>query len=168
MVAASAKELVDIVDDHDRLVRVVTRAEMRARRLKHRCVFIIVRSSKGEVLIHRRAETKDLWPGRWDLAAGGVLASGESYDQGAARELFEEVGVNAPLVKLGAATYQDQDVDEIARLYTATHDGPFAFTDGEVVEALFVAVAELATRIARDPFVPDSVKLAWPLIQRPR
>ncbi len=156
-------EMVDIVDDRDRVVRVVTRAEMRARRLKHRCVFIVVRSTKGEVLIHRRAETKDLWPGRWDMAVGGVLRAGEGYDQGAARELFEEVGVNAPLVPLGAATYQDQDVDEVARLYTATHDGPFAFTDGEVVEALFVTVDELAARIARDRFVPDSLKLAWPL-----
>ena len=55
--------------------------------LKHRCVSIVVRSSAGAVLIHRRSERKDLWPGFWDFCAGGVLASGEDWDEGARREL---------------------------------------------------------------------------------
>ena len=71
----SADELVDVVDEHDRVVRVVTRGEMRSDRLRHRTVFIVVVNSSGDVLAHRRADHKDVWPGRWDLAAGGVLAS---------------------------------------------------------------------------------------------
>jgi isopentenyldiphosphate isomerase len=158
-------ELVDIVDDADRVVAVATRREVRARVLKHRCVFIAVRSSRGEVLIHRRSDRKDLWPGFWDLCAGGVLASGEDWDDGARRELAEELGVAGALAMVGTATYRDADVDVIARLYTVSHDGPFAFNDGEVVEAFFVTLDDLAARLARDRFVPDSVAIAWPLIK---
>jgi isopentenyldiphosphate isomerase len=158
-------ELVDIVDDADQVVAVAPRREVRARVLKHRCVFIAVRSSRGEVLIHRRSDRKDLWPGLWDLCAGGVLASGEGWEEGARRELAEELGVAGTLAMIGAAAYRDAQVDEIARLYTVTHDGPFAFSDGEVVEALFVTLDALAVRVARDRFVPDSVAIAWPLIR---
>jgi len=160
-------ETVDIVDHAGRVLRVASRREMRARRLRHRCVFIVVRSSAGGVLIHRRSDRKDLWPGRWDLAVGGVLAAGEDWEPGAHRELREEIGVDGPLAALGDGAYRDDDVDEIGRVFTLSHDGPFAFNDGEVVEALFVTEAELARRLVRDPFVPDSVALAWPLIGTP-
>src|SRR5215813_15244489 len=98
-------ELVDIVDDADRVIGVATRREVRAQVLKHRCVTIVVRSSRGEVLIHRRSERKDLWPGFWDFCAGGVLAAGEAWEEGARRELREELGVSAAPAAVGAAAY---------------------------------------------------------------
>ena len=66
---------------------------MRRHRLRHRATFVVVRCSRGHVLMHRRSDTKDLWPGRWDLAVGGVVTAGEGYDDAARRELAEEVGV---------------------------------------------------------------------------
>jgi isopentenyldiphosphate isomerase len=60
----SATEQVDIVDADDAVIGVASRAEMRARRLRHRCVAAIVRSPDGRVLIHRRRDDKDIWPGR--------------------------------------------------------------------------------------------------------
>jgi isopentenyldiphosphate isomerase len=158
-------ELVDIVDAEDRVIGIATRRAVRKQVLKHRCVSILVRSSQGEVLIHRRSERKDLWPGFWDFCAGGVLAAGEGWEDGARRELQEELGVSGALVQVGTAAYRDAQVDEIARLFTVTHDGPFAFNDGEVVEAFFVTLDDLAARLRRDRFVPDSVALAWPLIK---
>lgn len=162
-------ELVDIVDEADRVIGVATRREVRARVLKHRCVSIVVRSSAGAVLIHRRSERKDVWPGFWDFCAGGVLAAGEGWENAARRELAEELGVELgpadALAFVGSATYRDASVDEIAHLYAVTHDGPFSFNDGEVVEAFFVSLDELALRLRRDRFVPDSVALVWPLIR---
>ena len=35
-----------------------------------------------------------LRPGYWDVAAGGMVAAGETYEQSAARELEEELGVS--------------------------------------------------------------------------
>ncbi len=88
-------ELVDVVDDDDRVTATVTRAQMRAENLQHRSVGIAVLGTDGRLLVHRRADDKDVWPGRWDLAAGGVVAAGEEYAAAAVRELREEVGIDA-------------------------------------------------------------------------
>ncbi len=162
MPGTSADELIDVIDDDGEVERVVTRAEMRAGRLRHRCTFVLVRSTRGEVLIHRRSDHKDMWPGRWDLTCGGVVASGEEWTEAARRELAEELGVHAELVELGEGAYADDDVDEVARIWTVVHDGPFTFTDDEVVEACFVSIDELRRRITVDSFVPDSLALVAP------
>lgn len=152
-----AEELVDVVDAHDQVLRVVTRAEMRRDRLRHRCTFVVVRSTSGEVLIHRRSDDKDLWPGRWDLSCGGVVGAGEAWEAAAVRELAEELGVvGVELRELLRGAYADVEVDEVARAWEVVHDGPFEFTDDEVVEARFVSIEELGRRLRVDPFVPDS------------
>lgn len=161
----SARELVDVIDDDGDVARVVTRAEMRAGRLRHRCTFVLVRSTRGEVLIHRRADHKDMWPGRWDTTCGGVVAAGEEWEAAARRELAEELGIVAELEYVGGGAYRDRDVDEIAEIWQVVHDGPFEFTDDEVVEARFVTLDELRTRLSVDSFVPDSTAMvAYPLL----
>jgi 8-oxo-dGTP pyrophosphatase MutT (NUDIX family) len=128
----------------------------------------VVRATDGRILVHRRSDVKDVWPGRWDLAVGGVVTAGEDYDRAAERELAEEVGVaGVPLVALGAGRYEDDDVRIMARLYEAVCDGPFTFADGEVVEAHLVTLAALRQRLDTDSFVPDSVALVVPLLSDP-
>jgi isopentenyldiphosphate isomerase len=161
----AARELVDVVDDGDRIVATVTRAEMRARRLKHRCVFIVVRRSDGHLLVHQRSAEKDLLPSAWDVAVGGVVGCGEGWDEAAARELAEEVGIDGPPLRFRRATrYQDELVDEVVRVYDLTWDGPIAFDDGEVVAAVWLDEAELTVRRARDLFCPDSLAVAGDLL----
>jgi isopentenyldiphosphate isomerase len=150
-------ELVDVVDAADQVIATVPRSRMRAENLRHRAVFVVVRSSVGDVLIHRRSASKDVWPGWWDFAVGGVLTAGEGYDEAAAREVAEELGIAADgLVHLGAGTYEDGVVRLHGRVYELACDGPFTFADGEVVEAAFVGRTELDQRLERDDFLPDS------------
>ncbi len=168
MTASPGDELVDIVDDDDEVVATVTRAEMRAKRLQHRAVSIAVLSSDGLLLVHRRADTKDVWPGMWDMAAGGVVAAGEHYEDAARRELAEELGVTVDaFVSLGEGRFVDDAVALIGRGYRCTHDGPFTFTDGEIAEVRWVDRAGLDELVRTESFVPDNVALLLPLLQRP-
>ena len=158
-------ELVDVVDTGDRVVATATRRQMRAERLLHRAVSIAVRGSDGRLLVHRRSTGKDLWPGRWDLAAGGVVGAGESYATAAERELGEELGIrDVALRHLGGGTYVDDDVAEIACCFEVVHDGPFTFDDGEVTEVRWVDADELDRLMAGEPFVPDGPVLLLPLL----
>jgi isopentenyldiphosphate isomerase len=156
----AADELVDVLDDAGRVIATTTRAEMRAQRLRHRAVFVLVVSSDGRLLVHRRSEDKDVWPGRWDLAAGGVLRAGEDDEAGARREIAEELGVELGELELVAeGAYRDERVDEVARVFRARHDGPFRFADGEIVEAHFLDRPALDALIATGAVVPDSLAL---------
>jgi isopentenyldiphosphate isomerase len=161
-------ELVEVVDDDDRVVAIVTRAVMRAQRLQHRTVGIGVISTDGRLLVHRRSDHKDIWPGWWDIAAGGVVAAGEGYAAAARREVVEELGIDVDpdqLRPLGSGRYVDDAVAEICHHFAVVHDGPFRFADGEVVEARWVTAAELDEMIGRERFLPDSLAVLLPLLR---
>lgn len=161
------EELVEVLDEHGTVLDVVPRSQMRSGRLRHRCTFVVVRNPLNEVLVHRRSSAKDLWPDRWDLAVGGVVQAGEEWEAAAARELAEEVGIVGvglrPLVP-AEVSYDDGDVSEVARVWSAEWDGPVVFADGEVVEARWESLADLVHMVQRSSFVPDSVALVLPLV----
>jgi len=163
----ASEELVDIVDHDDNVLYQCTRKEMRAQVLRHRAVFIAVVNSEGELLIHQRSAMKDLWPSWWDLAVGGVVSAGESYDDAALRELDEEVGVTGvPLVELGVGTYSDEEVSLVGRCFMVKYDGPLVLRDGEVVAIEWVSQNDLLKRLAERDFLPDSKTLVLPALQK--
>lgn len=157
---AAAEEPVEVVDEAGAVLEVVTRAEMRARRLRHRCTYIVVVDLSERLVVHQRALWKDVWPGRWDVAFGGVVGVGEDWGAAALRELREEAGVEAGLQHLGGGLYDDLDVSLLGRVYLARHDGPFTFPDGEVVQADRVPLDEVEGWIAGRDLCPDSLTLA--------
>lgn len=61
--------------------------------LWHRTVHVWIRNSKGELLLQKRALTKDVYPGYWDISCAGHIDAGESPETAALRELSEELGV---------------------------------------------------------------------------
>jgi isopentenyldiphosphate isomerase len=150
-------ELVDVIDEQGRTVGTVTRRAMRGRRLPHRCTYVLVFNSRGELFVHLRAATKDVYPSHWDVAVGGVLAAGETFDQGAERELREELGVEAALLPLFPFRYSDERTVVQAIAYRAVHDGPFRLQPEEVVRGEFVAPEEVSPRAARERFCPDGL-----------
>jgi isopentenyldiphosphate isomerase len=61
--------------------------------LWHRTVHIWIRNNKGELLLQKRALTKEVYPGYWDISCAGHIDAGESPETAALRELSEELGV---------------------------------------------------------------------------
>jgi isopentenyldiphosphate isomerase len=163
----ASEEMVDIVDHDDNVLYQCTRKEMRAQVLRHRAVFIAVVNSAGELLIHQRSAMKDLWPSYWDIAVGGVVAAGESYDSAALRELDEEVGIDSvPLIELGMGTYSDNMVSLVGKCFMVKYDGPLVLRDGEVVAVDWVSQNDLMQRLAERDFLPDSKELLMPALQK--
>ncbi len=151
---------MDIVGLDDRVVGVATRAEMRSRNLRHRCAEIVVVNSSGEIYVHRRTETKDVYPGMYDMVVGGVLAADESWDEGAARELAEETGIaSVPLRFLLKHVFDGPQERALMRLYEVTWDGPILPQPEEIAWGAFVAFGELDRMLAERAFCPDSVEL---------
>src|SRR5215475_15086358 len=92
-VMSAADEIVVIVDEHNKVVGAVPRREMRAKNLPHRSTYILVFNSQGALYVQKRTMTKDVFPGYYDPASGGVVLAGESYEESARRELAEELGI---------------------------------------------------------------------------
>ncbi|NIZ92710.1 NUDIX hydrolase [Kineococcus rubinsiae] len=168
---AAAAELVDVRDPDDpdgRVVGTATRAEVRARNLAHAATGVLLRDGAGRVFVHRRTDTKDVYPGRHDCFAGGVLAAGETPDEAAVRELAEELGVrDVPLRPVLRRWYRDGDTHYLAHVYEATWDGrELVLQPSEVAAGWWVPEQELRAALADPawPFVPDTRALLaqWP------
>ena len=150
-------ELVDVVDENDQVVATVTRREIRARDLLHRCTYVFVRRTSGEVLVHRRTDTKDVHPGAYDLFAGGVCAAGESYDECARREAAEELGVvGVDLRFLFRHRYRGPGGQAWAAVYEACWDGPVEPQASEVAWNAWVTPEQLRQMLTELDFCPDS------------
>lgn len=73
----------------------IVRGEKFPKGLYHAVAEVIVRHTDGSFLVMRRDLFKDSCPGEWEIGAGGSVLKGESFYEGAVRELFEETGIRA-------------------------------------------------------------------------
>lgn len=161
-----AAEPVDHVDEHDRVLEVVSRARMRRERLRHRAVFVVVVDGDDAVVVHRRAAWKDVWPSAWDICFGGVVAAGEEWEAAARRELAEEAGLHDVVLEpLGEPfRFEDDRVALLGRAYLVRTDRPVRPADGEVVAVERVPRSDLAAWSAGRELCPDSRSAILPLL----
>lgn len=92
-------ELFDIVDEMGRPTgEVCERSEAHRRGLRHRTAHVWIVDTAGEqprVLLQKRAQNKDSFPGRFDTSSAGHIQAGAEPEESALRELEEELGIRA-------------------------------------------------------------------------
>lgn len=157
------EEQVAVVDANGRVVGSAPRWQVRAQNLWHQATGVIVRDRLGRVYVHRRTQTKDVYPGMHDCCAGGVVAAGESPQDAARRELAEELGISGVALRpVMRGSYADDVTRYVAYVYEVEWDGPVRHQPEEVDWGCWMDLAELRARLD-DPgwaFVPDSRALA--------
>lgn len=152
----AADELVDLVDENDQVIGQVTRARMRAENLLHRCIAVLCCDSAGRVYCHRRSDAKDVFPGLYDVFVGGVVASGESYEAAALREIGEELGIVGPTPRfLFHHRYEGPQSRSHTAVFRVTWDGPYVHQASEIAWGGFRSIEALAQGPSGWRFVPD-------------
>lgn len=142
--ADDPNELFDLVDLQDRVIGQVRREDAhRNPSLLHRSVQVLVFGSDGRVLLQRRSQAKDLFPGFYCASASGHVMSGDDYATTATREIGEELGVVLPLHYVGKALVRSQPETELTALFLARCDGPFEFSPTETDGGAFFTLAEV-------------------------
>uniref|UniRef100_UPI004057A780 NUDIX hydrolase YfcD n=1 Tax=Candidatus Electrothrix sp. TaxID=2170559 RepID=UPI004057A780 len=158
MMYTPGEEIVSIVDEHNQELGELPRRLMREQRLIHRATYILVFNAAGEIFIQKRTRTKDVYPGYWDVAAGGVVQAGETYEQSAKRELQEELGIGPiPLNFLFDQYYEDQKNRVWGRIFSCVHEGPFTLQAEEVEEGRFMHPHTALAFSASETFTPDGI-----------
>ncbi|WP_086831637.1 NUDIX domain-containing protein [Streptomyces sp. NRRL B-24572] len=156
----SAEEIVDVVDDNDRVIGQAPRGEVHARGLTHRCVFIRVRDAEGRIFVHRRTSTKLSYPSLYDMFVGGVVGAGESYDEAALREAEEELGVSGLPRPEPVLTFLFDGGGEgkwWSAVYEVRCDLPVDPQVEEVAWHAFLTDGELEERLGTWEWVPDGL-----------
>ena len=93
-------ELWDIYDiNRNKTGKTIKRSDTLHNGEFHIAVQVCVFNSKGEMLIQQRQPFKDDWSNMWDITAAGSVLAGETSQQAAQRELFEELGITIDFTK---------------------------------------------------------------------
>ena len=157
--AASDREQVIWVDENDRPLGVLPRAQLRQRGLIGRGTFVLLQNSRDQFCVHQRTASKATYPAYFDMFAGGMVAEGESYLCCAHRELEEELGIKAEQLREHGHFFFDGPGNRLwgAVFSTVSDQLPRAQPE-EVQRFWFVSLDELLEDIQRRPFCPDSLQ----------
>ncbi|MDG6902309.1 MAG: NUDIX domain-containing protein [Nitrososphaerota archaeon] len=154
-------EVVDLVDDRDRVVGSATIERCLAEGLTHRAVAVLVVRSGGMLVLQQRSR-RDLWhPGLWTISSTGHVKKGEGYLAAARRELFEELGIEGRLTlvrKYAMPPVSDRGLTERERvaLFTCKTDSPCVIDRAELESVKDVTERELRGMLHGGPLTPDA------------
>ena len=155
----TSEEIITVVDENNIEAGTCPRSEMRSRRLIHRASYILVFDHSNRLFIQKRTMSKDIYPGHYDVAAGGVVLAGESYEESARRELFEELGIKAPLTFCFDHFHDDEENRVWGRVFTCVYEGPMVLQVEEVESGEFRSIEEVLAMSREQPFTPDGIEI---------
>ena len=150
-------ELFDLYDAYRRptgetMVRGEPTPAGKYRLVVHICIF----NSKGEMLIQQRQSFKKSWAGMWDLSAAGGVVSGETSQESARRELFEELGLDVDFegTMPTLTTSFEEGFNDIYLLYRDADVSTLRLQPEEVQAARWAGRDEILAMIDSGAFIP--------------
>ena len=144
-------EIYDVVDKMDHVIGQATRREIHQKNLLHRSIHILVFNHQNEVFLQKRSMSKDEYPGLWDTSSAGHVDSGESYDECAHRELWEELGIKAILKPLEKIEACQNTFHEHVQIYTCRTNAKININLDEISEGKYFDLEALNSKIKKKP-----------------
>jgi isopentenyldiphosphate isomerase len=87
-------EYIDIVTNTGKTTgKVALKSEAHKNGWFHNTIHLWLYTAEGEILLQQRSRKKIIYPLLWDVSAAGHINTGESFEDAAIRETYEELGV---------------------------------------------------------------------------
>jgi isopentenyldiphosphate isomerase len=141
-------EYLDVVDSKDNVIAKETREKVHKYGMRHREVHVFVINSKDEILLQKRSEYVDYYPGFWDISLGEHVKSGEGYKDAAARGIKEELGFKPKALKFYFDT-ESQNQNVFRKAFICHHEGKFKIDKKEVGMIEFFSTARIKSEIKK-------------------
>lgn len=94
-------ELIDIVDENGKYTgKTCLKSEAHKNGYFHPTIHVWLYTKDQQILLQKRALTKKVFPGLWDISVAGHIAAGEEIALAALREVSEEIGFEIQLENL--------------------------------------------------------------------
>ena len=152
-----ADEIFDVVDESGKFIGQATRAQVHAdKSLIHRSVHIHVFDSAGRLFLQKRAEDKDIQPGKWDTSVGGHVDAGETPEQAAVREMREELGIRGVKPNfLYGYLWRSPIESELVSTYGVVWDKSIKLLETEIDDGRYWEPEEIKEQLGTGLFTPN-------------
>lgn len=146
-------EILDLVDEDDKIIGTMPRSEIYAKDLtNHRVVNLFITNSKSEIWIPRRGPQKRIFPLCLDMSMGGHVETGESYEEAFRRELKEELNLNPDKISyklLGHLTPHQHNLSAFMNVYEIRSDDAPDYNKNDFIEYYWLTPEEFFKRLEK-------------------
>ncbi len=156
-------EFLDVVDENDEVMEKATKEHIYSSQLTHRIVHIFVFNENNEILLQKRQGTKS-FPLYWAPSAGGHVASGETYEEAAQRELKEELYLEGQLDFISKIVFHGkvyptgEPITKFISIFSIRNNNSFKKNfkaNEEVRDVKFFSKTELKELLATETIHPE-------------
>ena len=177
-------EYLDIVDQHGNPTgEIIDRETAHREGILHRTshVWVLRKGSGGsdssdtEVLLQKRSQNKDSFPGCYDISSAGHIPAGVDWLPSALRELEEELGINGvsedDLILCGqrhivhddvfhGRPYKDRQISNIYCIWLDLEPAALTLQASEVEEVIWMPLEECIKKVeSNDPTFKHAIVL---------
>ncbi len=159
----SQTDFIEIMDNDNRPLAVLTKNLAHRQLLKHRSVQVLVFNTENKLYLQKRQRTKRFFPGRWDISARTHPLVGESTMEAALRILKDKLQLEIKnpqyIQSLPASPKTGFEYVSIYAVRKNAH--PIIPNDQEVEEGYYFSREELACLVKefRELLTPNLVTL---------
>lgn len=149
-------EEVILVNEKDEEVGRMEKYEAHRKALLHRAFSVFVFNKKGEMLLHKRAESKYHSSGLWTNACCSHPRPGEEIKEAAMRRLKEEMGFQIPLKKIFEFTYRTEFQNglseyEFDHVFTGEYNGLITVDRQEISDYCYKDMSDIKDSLQSHP-----------------
>jgi isopentenyl-diphosphate delta-isomerase len=149
-------ERVILVDTENRQVGTMEKMEVHRKGLLHRAFSIFIFNTKGEMLIHQRADSKYHCGGLWTNAVCSHPRPGEAHEEALRRKMIQEMGFYTEVKKAFDFSYRailengliEHEYDEV---FFGIYEGKLEPNPSEVQQYRYMSLNEIRDEVRNRP-----------------
>lgn len=151
------EEWVPLVDEKGNVTGQAPRSQVHnGSKLLHPVVHMHVFNRKKAILLQKRAKSKLIQPGKWDIAVGGHISAGETLEQALKKEAFEEIGLEGFSANLYKEYKWESEVEtELVYMFISYDYKNYHVHSNEVAEARFWTKKQIENGLGKGLFTPN-------------